>query len=443
MPGKPVPFRYSSTPPPKETTRDHRDRYEKSRGTLVEPLDKEPCKKRTPQVEDPTMSSTITMATVHEVNTSEEEHIQEELDNEQLQSRTPMPVPGPSHDKGKQRAVPARDLMRDPNDSDPSSDNSSSEPEKTKKKKKEKKSRRKKPSVSDSDDSGDDSDPSSSDDDRHRKKRKKHKHRHHSDTDDNSDSDENRIKKGTKLRTRTHLMGQIQRSFPIFCSNDATPLCLLYWEEFVYELQEHFGPVDMEEGAEEDLEDLKMGTNHWATKYFISFAKYKARTQYNDRGYYRMVKNALPDRILTYESLRQAVLQIDQCYWQTRREGSRLATTVALKATSLGLRTLRRARPPRLRSPIQVFYRTLIWDLMVDSWMPSKSAALTFGLCIVCELKGHIAKDCNKARWNNNQASGSGSNYRPAPKAHASNTEEKPNTDDKAKAKDSTSGSKN
>ncbi|KIJ53381.1 hypothetical protein M422DRAFT_242526 [Sphaerobolus stellatus SS14] len=43
--GRPIPFRYSTTPPPKETTRDHRDRYEKSRGKLVKPLDKEPRKK--------------------------------------------------------------------------------------------------------------------------------------------------------------------------------------------------------------------------------------------------------------------------------------------------------------------------------------------------------------------------------------------------------------
>ncbi|KIJ38637.1 hypothetical protein M422DRAFT_258756 [Sphaerobolus stellatus SS14] len=125
-------------------------------------------------------------------------------------------------------------------------------------------------------------------------------------------------------------------------SQEVTPLYLLYWEEFIYELQEHFGPVDTEEDAKEDSEDLKMGTNHHATKYFISFAKYKAKTQFNDRG-----------------------------------------------------------------------------------------------------SKWHIAKDCNKARWNNNQALGSGSNNCPAPKVCASNTEEKPNTEDKAKTKNSVSGSKN
>ncbi|KIJ28521.1 hypothetical protein M422DRAFT_270211 [Sphaerobolus stellatus SS14] len=79
MPGKPIPFRYSSTPPPKETARDHRDHYEKSRGKLVEPLDKEPRKKQIPQPDVPIMSSTITMAKIREVDTSEE-HIQEELD---------------------------------------------------------------------------------------------------------------------------------------------------------------------------------------------------------------------------------------------------------------------------------------------------------------------------------------------------------------------------
>ncbi|KIJ44522.1 hypothetical protein M422DRAFT_252132 [Sphaerobolus stellatus SS14] len=101
MSGKPIPFRYSSTPPPKETARDRRDCYEKSRGKLVEPLDKEPRKKQTPQSDVPTMSSTITMAKIREVNTSEEEHIQAEIDNKQLQSRTSTPVPGPSCDKGK------------------------------------------------------------------------------------------------------------------------------------------------------------------------------------------------------------------------------------------------------------------------------------------------------------------------------------------------------
>ncbi|KIJ22918.1 hypothetical protein M422DRAFT_276599 [Sphaerobolus stellatus SS14] len=471
MSGKPAPFRYSSTPPPKETARDRRDHYEKSRGKVVEPLAKEPHKKRTPQVDTPTMSSTITMATVHEVNTSEEEHIQEEIDNEQLQSRTPMPVAGPSHDKGKQRAEPACDLMRDPNDSDPSSDSPSLEPERRKKKR----HRKKKPKDSDSDDSGDDSDPSSSDDDRQRRKCKKRKHHHcHSNTDDDSDSDEDRVKKGAKIQDLDTFDGSNPEKLSSFFvsmradgtalenfepavmadypSREVTPLYLLYWEEFVYELQEHFGPVDMEEDTEEDLEDLKMTTNHRVTKYFVAFAKYKARTQFNNRGYYRIVKNMLPDHILddlakiwpkpkTYESLCQVVLQIDQCYWQTRHEESRRKARWGPTTSSTSTST-NNANSSNNSGSKSNKSRTLnnSKSKTTTVTVTNTSRHIDVGLCIVCGLKGHIAKDCNKARWNNNQASGSGSNNRPAPKARASNTEEKPNTDDKAKAKDSTSG---
>ncbi|KIJ26805.1 hypothetical protein M422DRAFT_272083 [Sphaerobolus stellatus SS14] len=196
-----------------------------------------------------------------------------------------MPVPGPSCNKGKQCPEPDRDFMRDP-----SSDNPPPEPKNSKKKK----SRKKKPKDSDSNDSGDDSDPSS----RHRPQ-----------------------------NFEPAVMAD-------YHSWEATPLFLLHWEEFVYELKENFGPVDAEEDAEEDLEDLKMGSNHYVTKYFIAFAKYKARTQFNDKGYYHVVKNTLPNRILddlakiypkpkTYELLHQIVLQIDQHYWQSHHEESR------------------------------------------------------------------------------------------------------------------------
>ncbi|KIJ55422.1 hypothetical protein M422DRAFT_240037 [Sphaerobolus stellatus SS14] len=426
------------------------------------------------------MSSTITMATVHEVSTSEEEHIREEIDNEQLQSRTPTPIAGPSRDKGKQRAEPARDLMRDPNDSDPSGD-SSSEPKKRKKKKKH---RKKKSTDSDSDDSGDDSDPSSSDDDR-RRRRKKRKHRHHSDSDDGSDSDEDRVKKGAKIwdldtfdgsnpeklsnflfqcalmfkskpktfkknRSKiyyalSYLQGTALENFKPavmadYPSQEATPLYLLYWEEFVYELKEHFGLVDMEEDAEEDLEDLKMATNHRATK-----------------GYYRMVKNALPDRILddlakiwpkpkTYESLCQVVLQIDQRYWQTRREESRRKarrgpTTSSTTTSNNNANSTNNSGSKSNKSRTLNDSKSKTTTVTVTNTSAPQNTHLgPDGRLTDAERKRRI--DTGLC-INNNQASGSGSNNHPAPKARASNTEEKPNMDDKAKAKDSASGSKN
>src|ERR1700710_53831 len=73
-----------------------------------------------------------------------------------------------------------------------------------------------------------------------------------------------------------------------------------------------------------------MEKHHQATRFFISFAKYKAKTAYNDRGYYRLVMNAMPDRILeelhrvfpmpkSYETLHSMILQIDQCYWNHKK----------------------------------------------------------------------------------------------------------------------------
>ncbi|KIJ27248.1 hypothetical protein M422DRAFT_271628 [Sphaerobolus stellatus SS14] len=346
-----------------------------------------------------------------------------------------MPVPGPSHDKGKQCAEPACDLMQDLNDSDPNTNN-------------------------------------------------------------DSDSDEDRVKKGTKLQDPD----TFDRSNPEKLSSFLFQCVLTFKSKLrtfkrnrtkIYyalsflrgttlenfepaELQEHFGPVDTEEDAEEDLEDLKMGTNHHATKYFISFAKYKARTQFNIRGYYCMVKNMLPDCILddlakiypkprTYESLRQVVLQIDQCYWQSHLEESRCkahwglttsntsnSNNNANSSNNSGSKSNKSQAPNNSKSKTTTVTvtNTIVpqnTHLGPDGWLMDAKCKhrIDTGLCIVCGLKGHIAKDCNKARWNNNQASGSGSNNHPAPKACASNTEEKPNTDDKAKAKDSASGSKN
>ena len=187
-----------------------------------------------------------------------------------------------------------------------------------------------------------------------------------------------------------------------------------------------------------------------------------------------MVKNALPDRILddlakiwpkpkTYESLRQAVIQIDQRYWQTRREETRrkarrgptssstsTSNNNANSSNNSGSKSNKSRTPNNSKSKTTTVTVTNTsapqnTHLGPDGRLTDaeRKRRIDAGLCIVCGLKGHIAKDCNKARWNNNQASGSGSNNRPAPKARASNTEEKPNTDDKAKAKDSVSGSKN
>ncbi|KIJ52911.1 hypothetical protein M422DRAFT_242859 [Sphaerobolus stellatus SS14] len=87
---------------------------------------------------------------------------------------------------------------------------------------------------------------------------------------------------------------------------------------------EYFEPVVMadypnkddqppEEDAEIALEELKMEKHHQATWFFISFAKYKAKTTCNDHGYYCLVMNAMPDQIL------KELHRIYQHYWNHKK----------------------------------------------------------------------------------------------------------------------------
>ncbi|KIJ42210.1 hypothetical protein M422DRAFT_254612 [Sphaerobolus stellatus SS14] len=64
-----------------------------------------------------------------------------------------------------------------------------------------------------------------------------------------------------------------------------------------------------EEDEETALEELKMEKHHQATRFFISFAKYKAKAAYNDHSYYCLVMNAMPNQIL------EELHRIDQHYW--------------------------------------------------------------------------------------------------------------------------------
>ncbi|KIJ30080.1 hypothetical protein M422DRAFT_268434 [Sphaerobolus stellatus SS14] len=93
-------------------------------------------------------------------------------------------------------------------------------------------------------------------------------------------------------------------------NKDDQPVYLLYWVKFV--------------------EEPKMEKHHQATRFFISFAKYKANSAYNHHGYYCLVMNAMPDWILeelhrvfpmpkSYETLCSMTLQIDQHYWSHKK----------------------------------------------------------------------------------------------------------------------------
>ncbi|KIJ35904.1 hypothetical protein M422DRAFT_261863 [Sphaerobolus stellatus SS14] len=134
--------------------------------------------------------------------------------------------------------------------------------------------------------------------DRDRKRRQRRKHYYYSESSD-SDSDEDNVRKGIKLRDADTYDGtnpEKLQNFLFLCSlgaaleyfelavmadypnKDDQPVYLLYWVEFVEELKANFGTASPEEDAETALEELKMEKHHQATRFFISFAKYKAKT---------------------------------------------------------------------------------------------------------------------------------------------------------------------
>jgi len=69
------------------------------------------------------------------------------------------------------------------------------------------------------------------------------------------------------------------------------------WALFKEMLTENFGPPNPIEDAEDALRKLKFDDDTKATQYFTEFAKYKAKTYFNDRGYYHIASQALPLRI--------------------------------------------------------------------------------------------------------------------------------------------------
>jgi len=66
------------------------------------------------------------------------------------------------------------------------------------------------------------------------------------------------------------------------------------WTLFKEMLTENFGPPNPIEDAEDALRKLKFADDTKATQYFTEFAKYKAKTYFNDRGYYHIASQALP-----------------------------------------------------------------------------------------------------------------------------------------------------
>ncbi|KIJ43596.1 hypothetical protein M422DRAFT_253180 [Sphaerobolus stellatus SS14] len=194
---------------------------------------------------------------------------------------------------------------------------------------------------------------------------------------------------------------------------------------FVEELKANFGAASPEEDMETALEELKMEKHHEATWFFISFAKYKVKTAYNDCHYYCLVMNAIPNWIL------EELHRIDQCYWNHKKIMDLCQKGAPKPPVAMTL------APPRNNNQSG---NNKSKDNKSNSNKGKTNTTTTAGASSSKIIKDHVGQDCRKAKWNQNNSSGS--NPHLVLKMQASITEEKPKTNDKVKAKGS-SGLKN
>jgi len=84
------------------------------------------------------------------------------------------------------------------------------------------------------------------------------------------------------------LKGTTLDYFKLYVANDPEnePTWLNDYELFIKELLINFGPYNMMDDVEVELEQLIMKENHKATKFFIDFYQLASLLQYNDEGLY-------------------------------------------------------------------------------------------------------------------------------------------------------------
>ncbi|KIJ34474.1 hypothetical protein M422DRAFT_263440 [Sphaerobolus stellatus SS14] len=442
-------FRFSNSPPPATSLFDQKAHYAIKHGEVVEPLISD-HKSRTPQPQ-PIMFSTSTItsgvqeAPVVTTLASDAAHGDIHVESVGLQSV----VSGTDYDP-IQDPQPPRDPTP-PRDDRISNQTPCQSPRLSPR-----------PHVEGGGGGGGDPNPDHSDSgsDQDRKRRHWRKHYYYSESSD-SDSDEDNAKTYKSNTSKIYfavsfLWGAALEYFEPavmadYPNKDDQLVYLLYWVEFVEELKANFGTASPEKDAETALEELKMEKHHQATWFLISFAKYKAKTAYNDCGYYHLVMNAMPDWIL--EELHRKIMDL-------RRKGAPKLPVASNTAPSGNNNNNNNSQSGNNKSKDNNLNSnkgktntsmsagassSKTYDnshLGTDGWLTEaeKKHRKNNGLCLVCGIKGHVAQDCRKARWNQNTSSSSTSCL--VPVVWASITEEKPKTDDKAKAKES-SGSKN
>lgn len=114
------------------------------------------------------------------------------------------------------------------------------------------------------------------------------------------------------------------------------------WDAFVQKLSNIFGSYSPEDDDEDTIVAISFPPDSKAVTYFIQFAKYQDRIQWDDCFLQKVVKDAIPARISeelcfskedlsTFKGYKQAVLKIDNDHWkqvQEKKNRQQLAHTL-------------------------------------------------------------------------------------------------------------------
>ena len=199
------------------------------------------------------------------------------------------------------------------------------------------------------------------------------------------------------------------------------------YSAFISELQNNFGPHDMEGEAEAGLKNLQMHNTQWITKYLVEFNRLAARVQRGDAPLRCQLYNGFPPQIKdvifqvgkadNLTDLRILTQSINACYWERRSEiacempanksqdksgdKGKAPTTPATQNTNLP-KSGQSSTPRNILAPTTSNTpkptTTLALKLGKDGRLSQeeRQRRMDNNLCLFCSKPGHVAKECLK-----------------------------------------------
>ena len=197
------------------------------------------------------------------------------------------------------------------------------------------------------------------------------------------------------------------------------------WDSFVKVMTATFGAINPEAAAEAALANVKFPENGKATIFFVNFAKYAERTNFNDSALRYMAYKALPKRIKdrlavvfpppeTFKELKDLVSSMDARYWEYEKEKSitnpstskqpssggntnnqKSSSTASTQASSSNTKSASSKKGSSSTSGASPEYAKVLGKdgrLLPEE----RQRRVDNNLCLLCGKKGHIATNCPK-----------------------------------------------